>query len=107
MSTEVAVFLITFIAIVTANAPWVTENLFFFIKREQEKSFLLRLGEWFVLYFVVGLLAAGLELQQNGMRHDQDWEFYVATFCLYLVFALPGFIYQYEFKRYLSRLENS
>lgn len=107
MSVDIAVFLITFIAIITANAPWVLDNLFFFIKRDSDKRFLLRLAEWFVLYIMVGFLAAGLELQQNGMRHEQDWEFYVATFCLYLVFALPGFIYQYEFKRYLNRLENS
>lgn len=105
MSTEVSVFIITFIAIITANAPWVSEKLFFFIKWEKEKGFLLRLGEWAVSYLVVGLIAIGLELQENGVRHEQGWEFYVATVCLYLVFALPGFIYQYEFKRYLERVE--
>ncbi len=103
MPIEYAVAFLTFIALVTANIPWIVDELFIFIKLEQGKNFWLRLGEWLVFYLLVGGIAILLELNQNGVVHSQGWEFYVTTLCLYMVFALPGFIYRYEFRRYLTR----
>ncbi|MGD7033963.1 DUF2818 family protein [Alkalicoccus sp. WONF2802] len=58
--------------------------------------------EWLILYGLIGLLAVFLEYRQNGVIHRQDWEFYETTLSLFVVFALPGFIYHYDLKRTLS-----
>ncbi len=43
-------------------------------------------------------MALALENKVTGGLHPQQWEFYVATLCLFVVFALPGFIYHYDLK---------
>ena len=43
-----------------------------------------------------------LEYKMTGGLHTQQWEFYVASLCLFVVFALPGFIYHYDFKKLLN-----
>ncbi|NIQ10176.1 MAG: DUF2818 family protein, partial [Gammaproteobacteria bacterium] len=53
MPIEYAVAFLTFIALVTANIPWIVDELFIFIKLEQGKNFWLRLGEWLVFYLLV------------------------------------------------------
>ena len=57
--------------------------------------------EWLLLYFIMGFLAFALERKITGVHHQQDWEFYVTTLSLFMVFALPGFIYHYDLKRIL------
>ena len=59
--------------------------------------------EWLILYFLTGLLAIGMEKKVTGEIYSKDWEFYAIGFCLFLVFAFPGFIYRYELKQYLER----
>ena len=34
-----------------------------------------------------------------GPVYRQRWEFYAVTVCLFLVFAYPGFIYRYLWRR--------
>lgn len=58
------------------------------------KPFWFRLVELLLLYCVVGFIGFYLEAQQ-GNRFPQTWQFYVTTFCLFLVLAFPGFVYQY------------
>ncbi|WP_341649723.1 DUF2818 family protein [Thauera humireducens] len=48
-----------------------------------------------ILYFVTGALAMGLEAQGHGSVYAQNWAFYATTFCLFLVFAFPGFVFRY------------
>lgn len=43
-----------------------------------------------------------LEYKITGGNYSQQWEFYVATLCLFVVFALPGFIYHYDLKKLLK-----
>jgi len=43
-----------------------------------------------------------LENKLTGGLHNQQWGFYVATLCLFVVFALPGFIYHYDLKKLLN-----
>ena len=56
-----------------------------------------------LLYFLVGGIATGLEKKTMGEIHQQEWEFYAVTFCLFLVFALPGFIYRHDLRHHIDR----
>lgn len=92
------------IAMVAANLPWLSDRVLLVRPAgEQGKKAWWRWLEWLLLYFVVGGLALGLENKLNGEIYPQAWEFYAVTLCLFLVFALPGFIYRYEFKHLLER----
>jgi hypothetical protein len=63
----------------------------------------MRWVEWLSFYFVAGALALGMENKLNGDIYPQDWEFYAVTFFLFLVFALPGFIYRYDLRHHFQR----
>ena len=97
-----AVWLYLALAIVTANLPWLSERFFFVFAPPRGKRAWMRLLEWLVLYFVVGGIGVGLEQKINGDIHRQHWVFYVVTACLFMVFALPGFIYCYDLKKHLD-----
>lgn len=102
-ATTVATWGLLSIAFIAANLPWLSERVFFaFEPKNGKKSPWLRLLEWLVLYFVVGLIALGLEQKLLGEHHSQNWEFYAVNFCLFLVFALPGFIYRVDLKPHLD-----
>jgi hypothetical protein len=88
-------------AFVAANIPWVSDRFLMVFKRD--KNAWLRWLEWLAMYVLAGALSVALEYKLTGTRHVQGWEFYVATLCLFLVFALPGFIYHYDLKRLLSK----
>ncbi|MES2354945.1 MAG: DUF2818 family protein [Pseudomonadota bacterium] len=83
------------VALVAANLPFFTERFFFVIKRPgKTKHFGWQLLELFVLYFLVGGVAYLLE-SRLSTPHQQKWEFYAITACLFLVFAYPGFVVKY------------
>jgi succinate dehydrogenase hydrophobic anchor subunit len=104
MTPATAVILFLLIAIVAANLPWLSERVFFVREpKTGTKSAWVRLAEWFTLYLLVGALGLGLEQKIMGNIHTQGWEFYVVTLCLFLVFALPGFIFRYDLKKHLDR----
>ena len=103
MSTAFAVWFLVILAVFAANLPWFSDRLFAFVQTKTHKGIALRLLEWFVLYFIVGGIALGLETKLNGVRHEQNWEFYVVTLCRFLVFSLPGFIYHVDLKHHLHR----
>ena len=106
MSLSLAVWVLLGVAILAANLPWLSERLLFvFPAPGGEKGGWLRLAEWLLLYFLVGGIALGLEQKSFGETHSQDWEFYAVTFCLFLVFALPGFIWRYDLKDLLEKAE--
>lgn len=70
------------------------------IQRHQpiEKSFVARLLELSALYGFVGLLGVGFEASLGNV-FPQGWEFYVITYCLFLILAFPGFVIRYLLKR--------
>ncbi len=104
MSTHIAAWVLVLVAIFAANIPWVSDRfLFFFKPAGKGKRAWMRLLEWLLLYFLVGLFALGLEKKVIGELHLQDWEFYAVTFFLFLVFAFPGFIYRHDLKKHLDR----
>ena len=87
-------------ALVFANLPWLNDRLFF-IASLTKKSGWIRWFEWFVFYLISIGFGFALEYKLMGTLSEQDWEFYVVTLCLFVVFALPGFIYCYDLKKVL------
>jgi len=87
-------------AFVAANWPWLSER--FLLIFTFKKTAWWRWFEWLVNYGITALLAMTLEYRVTGGWHEQQWEFYVATLCLFVVFALPGFIYHYDLKKLLK-----
>jgi hypothetical protein len=63
-----------------------------------DKGVLWRLAELTVYYFVTGAVAYLME-SRLGPVHTQRWEFYATTVCLFLVFAYPGFLFRYLWRR--------
>jgi hypothetical protein len=104
MTASQASWLIIAIAILSANLPWLSERVFFIGKPEGgQKRTWVRWLEWLVLYFVAGAITLGMEKKLNGEIYPQGWEFYAVTLCLFLVFALPGFIYRNDLRHHVQR----
>lgn len=91
---------IVLLALAGANLPFVNQRVFALIPvgTAPRKSGWLRIAEMIVLYFAVGLLGFWLE-SRAGNRFEQGWQFYAITFSLFVVFAFPGFTFQYLVKR--------
>jgi hypothetical protein len=87
-------------AVMAANLPWLSER--FLLAFQLNKNGWWRWLEWLVWYFFTGALAMAMENKVTGGNYAQQWEFYVATLCLFVVFALPGFIYHYDLKKLLK-----
>lgn len=104
MTATQASWLIIILALISANLPWLSERVFFVGKPAGgQKRAWLRWLEWLVLYFVAGAVTLGVEKKLNGEIYAQDWEFYAVTLSLFLVFALPGFIYRHDLRHHLLR----
>jgi hypothetical protein len=87
------------LTLVLANLPFCTERLFGVIALTHPiKPIGWCCVEIVVLYFGLGGLALILEAQQ-GLVHQQHWQFYVATACLFLVFAFPGIVIRYFWRK--------
>jgi len=111
MSSSIAVLILFIIALIAANIPFLTDRVLLVLKADSNKSFWLRFTEWFLMYVVVMAIAIGLETKLHGTAYakvwevwnfSQNWEFYSITLCLFVVFALPGFLYHYDLKKHLS-----
>ncbi|HKR38951.1 MAG TPA: DUF2818 family protein [Paraburkholderia sp.] len=90
---------IVLLALAGANLPFLNQRLFGVVAlRAPKKSAWIRIAEMIVLYFVVGTFGFLLEARA-GNRFDQGWQFYAITFSLFVVFAFPGFTWQYLVKR--------
>jgi hypothetical protein len=98
---------IVLLALVGANLPFLNQRLFAVVPvplpaatghKAPKKNAWIRIGELIVLYFIVGALGFMLEARA-GNRFDQGWQFYAITFSLFVVFAFPGFTFQYLVKR--------
>ncbi len=103
MDAKSAAWAVILIALVSANLPWLSERVLLVLRPAggRAKAAWWRWLEWTLLYLVIGALALGLEQKVNGQLYPQGWEFYAVTLCLFLVFALPGFIYRYDLRQRL------
>ena len=87
------------LALVAANLPFVGERiLFIFSPSSGNKHLAWRLLELIILFFIVGFAARLLE-GKIATPHNQSWEFYAIAACLFLVFAYPGFVVKYLWKK--------
>jgi hypothetical protein len=91
-----SVFTLLLIFFVLASLPWMTERPFLLLPIKKAKSILIRIIELLVYYLVALLVSIAFEMQFAGDVYSQQWEFFVTTFCLFLVLATPGVIYRYQ-----------
>ncbi|GAB3466634.1 DUF2818 family protein [Massilia terrae] len=101
MDAALASWLVIAVALAAANLPFFNERVFGLVALQpapRTKPFAVRLLELIVLYFLVGLLARGLE-SRIGTLFPQAWEFYAITACMFVVLAFPGFVLRYLRKR--------
>jgi uncharacterized membrane protein len=87
------------VALIAANLPFLLERIFFIVKpKNGSKKVAWRQLELVVLFFIVGGIGLLLE-NKLGDIHKQKWEFYAITTALFIVFAYPGFVYRYLWRR--------
>jgi hypothetical protein len=94
---QASVYVLLIVAIVAANLPFASERIGLVLP-VAHKAFAWRLLELLVLYLLVGVFARVLESRQMPV-HSQDWQFYVSTLALFLVFAFPGFVLRQFWKQ--------
>lgn len=82
------------VALIAANLPFLIERQ----PQNRQQNIAWRLLELVVLYFIVGGIGLLLE-NKMGDIHPQKWEFYAITASLFVVFAYPGFVYRYLWRR--------
>lgn len=93
-------WLLLSLAFLAANLPWFSERLFYVIPlKHQPKNIGWCILELIVLYFVTGAIAFYVERATVGQSAPQNWEFYAITASLFVVFAFPGFVYRYFWKK--------
>jgi hypothetical protein len=87
--------IVLLVALMAANLTWLSDRLFYIIPlHNQNKRLAWCLFELIALYLIVGLISRYTEYMTLGNVSHQGWEFYTVTFCLFLVFSFPGFIYK-------------
>ena len=97
MNWTVAALLL--LAVLLANLPFLSERLFLvWPLRDGVKSAPFRILELLSYYALTGAVAFWME-SRLGPVYRQRWEFWAVTACLFLVFAYPGFVYRYLWRR--------
>lgn len=86
------------LALLAANLPWFSDRLFYVVPLKH-KHLGWRLLELVVLYFVMGGIAYLAERSSMGQVAPQTWEFYATTGALFIVFAFPGFVWHYLWRK--------
>jgi hypothetical protein len=90
-----SVWLMIGLFLLIANLPWVG-NRVFFVWPMQSKPVWVRLLELLVYYFICLLIGIAFEIRFSGDVYTQQWEFFVTTLSLFLVLAVPGVVYRYQ-----------
>lgn len=99
MGMSASIWLVILLALLAANAPFISNRLLLVGKRcTARKPARWHVLELLVMYVAVGMVARALE-GRAGQVASQGWEFYAITACLFLTLAAPGFVYRYLFKR--------
>ena len=87
------------LALVLANLPFLSERILFVRPVPASgKAGGWRVLELMLLYCIAGIVAWLME-SRAGQVHPQRWEFYAVTVCLFLVFAYPGFVYRFFWRK--------
>jgi len=94
------VVLLILLALLSANLPWFSNQYFFFITpKSGKKATFPFVVEWLLMYILVAIIAALIEIKVQGFIQPKTPEFFVITLCLFAVFAFPGLIYKFEINR--------
>lgn len=94
-----AAYFVLALAALAANLPFLIERrLLVWPVAGGKKSVTWRLFEMALLYLLLGGLAIWLEGRYSPVQ-PQNWQFYATTMALYIVFAYPGFIYRYFWRK--------
>lgn len=102
MRIEIVCIVFIFCALCLANLPFINQRILAIIPvRFDKKPLWIRLIEIIALYLVLGLLASSIQTY-FGYLTQIRWEHYVITWCLFLIFAFPGFVYQYLLKKTIA-----
>lgn len=89
----IALFLI---ALTLANLPFLSNRYLGIFKGKSpgSKTIGWRFAELFILYLVT--IGIGVLIEWRlGRIHEQAWQFYAITLCLFIVLAFPGFVIRY------------
>ena len=97
MTNQTLIILSLITAFLLANLPWISDKFLGMLKMTHKPAW-KRWAEWLLSYFLSLSMGFMLEYKLMGTVSSQQWEFYTVTFCLYVIFALPGFIYCYNLK---------
>ncbi len=90
---------VVLLAAVLANLPFLSERLFLVWSfKANQKPAGWRLVELVTYYTLTGAIVWWIE-SRLGPVYRQRWEFYAVTVCLFLVFAYPGVIYRFLWRR--------
>ena len=81
---------------VIANLPWISDRVFCIYLLKTPKKIIIRLVETLVFYMVILSVSVALELRFSGDIYPQGWEFFTTIFCLFIVMAVPGVIFCYQ-----------
>ena len=94
---EGAFWLVITLGFVFANAPFFSGKLLYVIKKALPYS-LVVLANLLVSFVFLAVIFRVLE-QSSGVLHAQQWEFYATAVCLFLIFAIPGFVAKVLYKK--------
>ena len=98
-----AQLLIVVLALLAANLPFATSRLFFsgLPRRNQVQMATSHWrGGWPHCICCLASVATLFETQAYGELHAQGRQFYAVTTCLFIVFAYPGFVARYLWRRH-------
>lgn len=90
-----SVWLMLGMFLVLANLPWIGERIFLIYPLEQKSNW-IRLMELFIYYLGSLLIGVVFETRFSGDIYTQGWEFFTITLSLFLVLAVPGVVYRYQ-----------
>ena len=97
MNAQLSTCGVILLALLAANAPFISQRLAVFGPRVVNKSLGLRLIELVLAYGGVGAVALVLE-NNLGQIAPQAWEFYAVTGTMFITLAFPGFVFRYLLK---------
>jgi uncharacterized protein DUF2818 len=92
MSAEILIV----VFLIIANLPWASDRILCVFPLKSPKKVIFRLLEMLVFYIVSLLIAIAFEMKFSGEIYPQGWEFFTITLCLFLVLAVPGVVYRYQ-----------
>jgi hypothetical protein len=97
MTPALYTYTVLVLAVLAANAPFLSQRWAIVGPRPENKGLGGRLLELIVAYLLVGAVALSFE-NALGQIAPQTWEFYAVTATMFITLAFPGFVYRYLLK---------